>query len=58
MSQLDYNNMLVAELKQELESIGLPTSGIILLLCDLLAGNLTLILMLSPRSTITRTLSP
>ena len=27
MSQLDYNNMLVAELKQELENFGLPTSG-------------------------------
>ena len=27
MSQLDYNNMLVAELKQELESFSLPTSG-------------------------------
>ena len=27
MSQLDYNNMLVAELKQELESLNLPTSG-------------------------------
>ena len=27
MAQLDYNNMLVAELKQELESIGLPISG-------------------------------
>lgn len=27
MSQLDYNNMLVAELKQELESLSLPTSG-------------------------------
>ena len=27
MSQSDYNNMLVAELKQELENFGLPTSG-------------------------------
>ena len=27
MSQLDYNNMLVTELKQELESLSLPTSG-------------------------------
>ena len=27
MPQLDYNNMLVAELKQELENFGLPTSG-------------------------------
>ena len=26
MAQLDYNNMLVAELKQELVSIGLPIS--------------------------------